>query len=413
MAEFGWTYLSRKSLRQAEDQLSGDTQGVRDEIGFLLIHQHFADKFFPGTSVLQTRLRYVFFIPWMYQIIGGRATTQSIEREIAEFELKVCGKLKQIPNQQGVIGGRTYPKAIAQPPSTVYWNAMGVWGLLLRNEDRRFIGKAQLRGLIQANRRTARNGDEFAIEMQALPFDTEIPPAPSDFDSFEPLSFALTPKEKQYLHAKLSHLIRNGTKASLLEKLVSELRTNAVDILCSENCWDSRILRLAGDDRAQLEIAERAAALAAIGRGVYAALVEQLRNEDHKEDREFHQAELDLAVAKYKTKAIELDLEELKTEIPALPIEMLNVLKGTQAWLHEHKRNPANLYKVYETAESKRKTVRARLPRTQNGRSRRDDWDAEIGSVEEQRAQTGPLHYRWYIVRNLLSDLHGELRGDR
>jgi hypothetical protein len=51
MAEFGWTYLSRKSLRQAEDQLSGDTQGVRDEIGFLLIHQHYADKFFPGDSL--------------------------------------------------------------------------------------------------------------------------------------------------------------------------------------------------------------------------------------------------------------------------------------------------------------------------------------------------------------------------
>jgi hypothetical protein len=51
MAEFGWTYLSRKSLRQAEDQLSGDTQGVRDEIGFLLIHQHYADRFFPGTSI--------------------------------------------------------------------------------------------------------------------------------------------------------------------------------------------------------------------------------------------------------------------------------------------------------------------------------------------------------------------------
>jgi hypothetical protein len=236
---------------------------------------------------------------------------------------------------------------------------------------------------------------------------------PSDFDSFEPLSFALTSKEKQYLHAKLSHLMRNGAKASLLEKLVSELRTNAIDIVSSENCWDSSILRLAGDDRAQLEIAERAAALVAIGRGVYAALVEQLRNEDHMKDMEFHQAELDLAVAKYRTKAIELDLEELKTEIPALRIEMLNVLKSTQAWLNEHKRNPADLYKVYEAAESERKTVRARLPRTHNGRSRRDDWDAEIGSVEEQRAQTGPLHYRWYIVRNLLSDLHGELRGDR
>ncbi|WP_316397066.1 hypothetical protein [Bradyrhizobium sp. 33ap4] len=29
-----------------------ETMGVRDEIGFLTIHQRYADRFFPGTSVL-------------------------------------------------------------------------------------------------------------------------------------------------------------------------------------------------------------------------------------------------------------------------------------------------------------------------------------------------------------------------
>ena len=33
----------------------------------------------------------------MYQIIAGRGATPSIEREIAEFELKVCGKLNVFP----------------------------------------------------------------------------------------------------------------------------------------------------------------------------------------------------------------------------------------------------------------------------------------------------------------------------
>jgi Family of unknown function (DUF6361) len=62
---FGWTYLSRDALKRAEAQLSGDAAGVRDEVGFLLIHQRYADRFFPGTSVLHTRLRYVLFIPWI------------------------------------------------------------------------------------------------------------------------------------------------------------------------------------------------------------------------------------------------------------------------------------------------------------------------------------------------------------
>ena len=61
----GWTMLSRAELRQAERLASGE-QDTRDEIGFLLIHQGFADRFFPGTSVLHTRVRYALFVPWLF-----------------------------------------------------------------------------------------------------------------------------------------------------------------------------------------------------------------------------------------------------------------------------------------------------------------------------------------------------------
>ena len=63
MSSYGWTYLSRSALRRAEHQLSGAGEGVRDEIGFLILHQRYADYFFPGTSVLHTRLRYALFVP--------------------------------------------------------------------------------------------------------------------------------------------------------------------------------------------------------------------------------------------------------------------------------------------------------------------------------------------------------------
>lgn len=55
--EFGWTLLSAEAIRRAEARLREDTKGVRDEIGFLFLHQAYADRFFPGTSVLQKRLR--------------------------------------------------------------------------------------------------------------------------------------------------------------------------------------------------------------------------------------------------------------------------------------------------------------------------------------------------------------------
>lgn len=48
----GWTLLSREAIKRAESQLLAETEGVRDEIGFLAIHQAYSDRLFPGTSVL-------------------------------------------------------------------------------------------------------------------------------------------------------------------------------------------------------------------------------------------------------------------------------------------------------------------------------------------------------------------------
>jgi hypothetical protein len=69
MSSFGFTFLSRKALGQAEQSMLGGTAGVRDEVGFLIIHQRYADHFFPGTSVLHTRLRYALLVPWIFETL--------------------------------------------------------------------------------------------------------------------------------------------------------------------------------------------------------------------------------------------------------------------------------------------------------------------------------------------------------
>lgn len=39
----------------------------RDELGLGGVRDSFADRLFPGTSTIQTRLRYMLFVPWMYR----------------------------------------------------------------------------------------------------------------------------------------------------------------------------------------------------------------------------------------------------------------------------------------------------------------------------------------------------------
>src|SRR5690606_1152084 len=39
---------------------------TRDELGIGTIRDLLADTLFPGTSTIQTRLRYMLFVPWIY-----------------------------------------------------------------------------------------------------------------------------------------------------------------------------------------------------------------------------------------------------------------------------------------------------------------------------------------------------------
>lgn len=124
-ASFGWTLLSRDALRRAERQLRDAADGVRDEVGFLALHQAYADRFFPGTSVLHTRLRYVLFVPWLYDKVAQQRDRQRIAAAVEKQEIILAGRLKTA-GELGVIGGLRYPQPTTQPPTMVYWSGPGV-----------------------------------------------------------------------------------------------------------------------------------------------------------------------------------------------------------------------------------------------------------------------------------------------
>jgi len=125
-ASFGWTLLSRDALRRAEQQLRDAADGVRDEIGFLALHQAYADRFFPGTSVLHTRLRYVLFIPWLYQKVIQQRSRQQVSAVVENQEIFLARRLKKA-EEFGVIGRRSLPNPTTQPPTMVYWSALSAW----------------------------------------------------------------------------------------------------------------------------------------------------------------------------------------------------------------------------------------------------------------------------------------------
>lgn len=397
MHGFGWTYLSRDALRRAEASLDGGTAGVRDEIGFLLIHQRYADRFFPGTSVLQTRLRYALFVPWMYESLRHGPKVRSIVEAVEQAETRLAGRLLHVGD--GVIGGRSYPNPTSQPASMVYWTALGAWGILRRQSNGRFYSRARIHAGLQSKGRVNVDDDGFPLTPPDLPFSS-LPTPPSNWDGEDALDFKLTAKERSFLLRRLCSVQSPGDP---MQSSLLALLADAASVPNAKNCWDVSVSRVANHDRAALARAGHAAALAAIGRGVYAALVEQLRDEsDRRETSRLHRNLLPDVVDQYARAAGSLKLDRLLDDVGELPGPLLDVLRATLDWVGRGARDPLSLRGIYARAEQFRKGQRARLSDDLSGRERRLEWN----NAEHTPAE--PLHYRWANVRRLLADLHGE-----
>jgi len=126
----GWIMLSRQAVASAEAALKNDQLGVRDEIGFLTLHQAFSDRFFPGTSVLHTRMRYALFVPWLMEAANGNPA------QLRKLELELTWQLNLGPDKgNGVIGGSIPNRSPIQPASMIYWSALSQWHILHPRPD--------------------------------------------------------------------------------------------------------------------------------------------------------------------------------------------------------------------------------------------------------------------------------------
>lgn len=101
----------------------------RDELGLGQIRDSLSDLLFPGTSTVQTRLRYFLIVPWVYRaleeegVAGGEIWARGRDRELEVAEhLRATG-------EAGVFGRRA-GRRLRRLPSSVYWLGLGSWGLL-------------------------------------------------------------------------------------------------------------------------------------------------------------------------------------------------------------------------------------------------------------------------------------------
>lgn len=397
---FGWTLLSREALRRANAQLQENTEGVRDEIGFLAVHQAYADRFFPGTSVLQTRLRYALFIPWIYLQAASRPDRRRFAAIVEELELDLIRRLL-MSGETGIIGGRIYPNPPVQSVSATYWSALKAWGLLKQNQTGEFPSRQMVHRSF-AHKRTAGSlqDDDGQLLEEDEPIFKNLPEPPKDFsDRATKLDFHLTRGERDFLRKQFMGVGKNGMKGnqSLLGRLAEYTPQMGEDF----KLFSKEIQSLAdAQDRYSLNLAQKASALVAIGRAIYSALVEHLVNElDRRPTGNRHRDTLDRNIGEYRTSALELDLEALAEDAHTIPQRLRHLMGLIQEWLGKGAKSIMELQAPFADAEMRRKGPRrARLARTGFGKENRMLWDHDS-------PEAGPVNYRWDNVRRLLLDL--------
>jgi hypothetical protein len=400
----GWTVLSRDALRRADAQLREDTESVRDEIGFLNLHQAYANRFFPGTTVLQTRLRYIFFVPWMYENIILRNEIPSAWRAIQEEEMSLVKRLRHLGLDQGVIGGRSFPKPTSQPAAMVYWIALQSWGILRKLPDGSYPSRGQVHQYLQKSRRetSLRDDDHQPLSERHSLFVT-LPDKPENWVKVsEPLDFNLTSDEAKWIRSQLMAITRQQGQPSVLA-LLAEYNLHLRNI---STLWSQEIMEIVDDEEKQVvQRASHVSALAAIGRAAYQAMVEMMCDQIDQLSssttcRDFLYK---LVKSDYAERAIQLDVDQIQIDAPHLiGHSILRILAETQEWL----RNPIGLQELlplYRHVEVMRKGRRAQLAENLAGKQRRAEWQPD------ENPQPSPLHYRWGNVQRLLSDLEAGL----
>lgn len=181
----------------------------RDELGLGSVRDSFADQLFPGTSTLQTRLRYMFFVPWIYRSLEEkRLPAESFAIHADKLERDLVQPLMDSGDQSGVFG-KTAGKRLKRLSSSAYWAGLGVWGIRLtpfsQDEYHRRIGETyRRRNALKALEKDAQaRGDDIDVEqrMATLSWHPRLPAPPEDF----PLTanFALSREEAGFIRDRV------------------------------------------------------------------------------------------------------------------------------------------------------------------------------------------------------------------
>ena len=194
-SSLGWLDLDAAASERVGTLLrSLEEPATLDVLGLGTVRDAFSAMLSPGTSTIQTRLRYFVFLPWILRRLeDDRVSPADFPHRLRHDEAQLIDCLRNLGSNQGVIG-YTAGRDLKRMPSEIYWGGLGAWGIRRLDLSRAEYGKqASTLGRLRHEHDDDGNATRRAVSMWAA-----IPPPPEDFLQGD-ITFELRPEEAQVL----------------------------------------------------------------------------------------------------------------------------------------------------------------------------------------------------------------------
>lgn len=225
-SSLGWLDLDAAASERVATLLrSLEEPGTLDALGLGSVRDAFATALSPGTSTIQTRLRYFVFLPWIFsRLEDQRVAPAEFAQRLRDTEAHLIDCLRHLGPNQGVIG-YTAGRNLKRLPSEIYWGGLGGWGLRRLDLSLAEYGKrAAAIGRLRPERDDVGNATSRTVSMWA-----RMPEPPADFLKGE-VSFELGPEEAQLL----ADQIRRHHPGTLLAAMCGQPRS----VIDTDFPWD-------------------------------------------------------------------------------------------------------------------------------------------------------------------------------
>lgn len=407
---FAWLAVDseqRRRMMEAVDQFRDET--TVDDLGVGGIRDAFSDTFFPGTSTLHTRLRYVLFIPWLMQEASTRPTVEEMATRYHDVERSFIGALERGTDEgeQGIIGRRA-GKALQRVPSVLYGGMLVQWGILEQGLTARehFARIEQNRRLDADSPRDEDGGLDTTRILDGL--DPRLPPRPDGLLKSE--NFTLAPHEVKYL----KETITRNTAGTLLARLADRRPTGwTVSGTMPPAPWADEVMDLLDpvadrDLRATLDLAERFSLYIQGANLLYNLLLAEATSGDpdrFRDDRVEHYQERLRQWADETAAHRPFDEGDLLALGQLMAARRRNFSNPTRAFLNSWF-DEARVPQAVAEASTARELISRRERTVKGGRARLRSGNLKALNAWSGASGTARMSFRWGNVTTLLQDLY-------